>query len=458
MKILIVEDDGATRKGLEQILAEGATRVKGVATLAEAKSALAEFDPDVCVTDLKLPDGDGVDFIRAVKAAERSREVIVLTGNASIDTAVEAMKAGAYDYLLKPLKPAQISVVLGRLAEKLDLEEEVDGLRSQLARSGRFGAMVGRSEAMQSLFQVIARVAKSDAPVLLMGESGTGKEVAAVTIHQLSRRRQKPFVAVNCGAVSPTLIESEIFGHEKGAFTGADKRRSGYFEMANGGTLFLDEVTEMPPELQVKLLRVLETRAFRRVGGNEELKVDVRIVSSTNRNLDEAIREGKLREDFYYRLNVFPLTIPPLRERREDIPDLARHFLDQIEGQEKAGIREIDAPAVAELTAQDWPGNVRELRNVVHRAYVLSNPPVIGAEAVRSVLGTPAHPAAPAPPGRTPVPAAVGDTLEQVERRLIEKTLESVGGDRERAAKVLKITPAALRARLQGKSPRRAKR
>ena len=458
MRILIVEDDGATRKGLEQILAESASRVKGVATLAEAKAALAEFDPDVCVTDLKLPDGDGMDFLRAAKAEGRPREVIVLTGNASIDSAVEAMKAGAYDYLLKPLKPAQIGVVLGRLSEKRDLEEEVDGLRTQLARSGRFGAMVGRCEVMQSLFEVIARVAKSDAPVLLLGESGTGKEVAAVTIHEHSRRRQKPFIAVNCGAVAPTLIESEIFGHEKGAFTGADKRRSGYFEMANGGTLFLDEVTEMTPELQVKLLRVLETRSFRRVGGNEELKVDVRLISSTNRKPEEAIRDGKLREDFYYRLNVFPITIPPLRDRRDDIPHLARHFLDQIDGAEKAGIREIEPAAIAELAAQEWPGNVRELRNVVHRAYVLSNPPVIGVEAVRSVLGIPGRPAAPRPAGRTPVPAAVGDSLEQVERRLIETTLESVGGEVERAAKILKIPPATLKARMKrgsGKGGRR---
>ena len=449
MKVLVVEDDRATRKGLEQLLAEFASKIKGVATLSEARTALAEFDPDVCVTDLSLPDGDGLDFIREARAEEPRREVIVLTGNASIDTAVEAMKSGAYDYLLKPLKPAQITAVFGRLAEKQDLEQEVDDLRSQLARTGRFGAMVGKSEPMQGLFQVIARVAKSDAPVMITGESGTGKEVAAVTIHELSRRRQKPFVAINCGAVSPTLIESEIFGHEKGSFTGADKRRTGYFEMANGGTLFLDEVTEMPAELQVKLLRVLETRTFRRVGGNEELKVDARILSSSNRNLQEAIKEGKLREDFYYRLNVFPITMPPLRERKEDIAHLARHFLEQIESREKSGIKELDAPALAVLTGYDWPGNVRELRNVIHRAYVLSNPPVIGAEAVRSVIG-PGGAAAPRPSsGKITITAEVGDSLAEVERRMIRKAMEATGGDAQKAARLLKTTAASLKAKLK---------
>ena len=312
MKILIVEDDAATRRGLEQLLIDAHPETRSVGTLEKARAVLDEFSPNLCIVDLMLPDGDGLDLIRELRAQDPSREFVVLTGHGSIDTAVEAMKAGASDYLLKPLKPAQISVVLERLSEKMDLEREVDDLRSQLAKSGRFGQMVGKSEAMQEIFSVISRVAKSDAPVMIIGESGTGKEVAAVTIHELSRRRAKPFVAINCGAISPSLIESELFGHERGSFTGADKRRQGYFELANGGTLFFDEVTEMSADLQIKLLRVLETRTFRRVGGNEELKVNTRILSSTNRDLQEAIKSGKLREDFYYRLNVFPLVLPPL--------------------------------------------------------------------------------------------------------------------------------------------------
>ena len=451
MKILIVEDDAATRRGLEQLVTEAHPDTKSVGSLDKARAMLEEFSPNLCIVDLMLPDGDGLELIREVRSQDPSREFVVLTGHGSIDTAVEAMKAGASDYLLKPLKPAQISVVLERLSEKMDLEREVDDLRSQLARSGRFGQMVGKSEAMQEIFGVISRVAKSDAPVMIIGESGTGKEVAAATIHELSRRRAKPFVAINCGAISPSLIESELFGHERGSFTGADKRRQGYFELANGGTLFFDEVTEMSTDLQIKLLRVLETRTFRRVGGNEELKVNTRILSSTNRDLQEAIKSGKLREDFYYRLNVFPLVLPPLRQRKEDIPPLAQHFLERIEEREKAGFREIESDAIAALNEHAWPGNVRELRNVIHRAYVLSNPPVIGAAAVHSVLG---HPTLKSP---TTSPAAasgvvqfkVGESLADAERRVLAKTLEFAKGDKKKAASILKVPLKNLNTKLK---------
>jgi len=284
---------------------------------------------------------------------------------------------------------------------------------------------------------------------MIIGESGTGKEVAAATIHELSRRRAKPFVAINCGAISPSLIESELFGHERGSFTGADKRRQGYFELAHGGTLFFDEVTEMSTELQIKLLRVLETRTFRRVGGNEELKVNTRILSSTNRDLQEAIRSVKLREDFYYRLNVFPLVLPPLRERKEDIEPLAKHFLERIEEREKGGYRDIEPEAITALLAHSWPGNVRELRNVINRAYVLSNPPVIGLAAVNYVLG---HPVMKSPAAVAPAPAAaapgsssgvvqfkVGESLAEAESRLFRETLEFAKGDKKKAAGILKV-------------------
>ena len=455
MKILVVEDDAATRRGLEQLLIESHPETKSVGTLEKARAVLDEFSPNVCIVDLMLPDGDGLELIREMRGQDPSREFIVLTGHGSIDTAVEAMKAGASDYLLKPLKPAQISVVLERLSEKMDLEREVDDLRSQLARTGRFGSMVGKSESMQEIFGIISRVAKSDAPVMIIGESGTGKEVAAATIHELSRRRAKPFVAINCGAISPSLIESELFGHERGSFTGADKRRQGYFELANGGTLFFDEVTEMSAELQIKLLRVLETRTFRRVGGNEELKVNTRILSSTNRDLQDAIKSGKLREDFYYRLNVFPLILPPLRQRKEDIAPLAQHFLERIEEKEKAGFREIEPEAINALLEHSWPGNVRELRNVVHRAYVLSNPPVINVAAVSSVLGHPvmkmpsAGGAAPASAGSGVVQLKVGESLAEAERRLLRKTLEFAKGDRKKAASMLKVPLKNLNIKLK---------
>jgi two-component system response regulator AtoC len=449
MKILIVEDDLATRRGLEQILSDMEMEVVGAGTIEEARSAIGEFDPELCITDLQLPDGDGIEFIREARAANPSRLFLMLTGHGSIDTAVEAMKAGASDYLLKPLKPTQISVVLEKLSEQRELEQEVDDLRTQLARTGTFGQMVGKCASMQEIFQIVSRVAKSDAPVRIMGESGTGKEVAAQTIHQLSRRRNKPFVAINCGAISPSLIESELFGHERGSFTGADKRRQGYFEMADGGTLFFDEVTEMSAELQIKLLRVLETRTFRRVGGNQELKVNVRILSSTNRNLPETIQQGKLREDFYYRLNVFPLMLPPLRDRVEDIPLLAMHFLARIEEREQGGFKEIEPDAVDLLVAHSWPGNVRELRNVIHRAYVLSNPPVIGAAAVRSILGVggPVPMTSVASP-RT-ITVAAGRSLEEMEAEILRTSLDAAGGDVKKAAASLKVPQKTLAARLR---------
>jgi DNA-binding NtrC family response regulator len=297
---------------------------------------------------------------------------------------------------------------------------------------------------------------------MITGESGSGKEAAAQTIHDLSRRRDRPLVAINCGAVSASLIESELFGHEKGAFTGADRRRTGYFELAQGGTLFLDEVTEMPPDLQVKLLRVLETRSFRRVGGNEELVSDVRIISSSNRDLAEAVEKKTLREDLYYRLNVLPLHVVPLRERREDVPMLAKHFLARVAEAEEGARRRFSAAALERMASHAWPGNVRELRNAVHRAYVLSDGETIEEDVVAAVLGgkssgvfrvapppapargpesdEPPAPAAPAPDDRLSVPVRVGDSLEEVERRLLERTLAAVGGNKRKASEMLRVS------------------
>ncbi len=471
MKILVVEDDADTRKGLQELLQESGLQVEVAGTLAEARAALASFDPDVCLTDLQLPDGDGIDFIRAARAADPRREVVVLTGHGSLDTAVEAMKAGAFDYLVKPLRPAQLEAVLERLRPGQTSGSADAGLWKVLDETGRFGTMIGVSAPMREMCAVIARIARSDAPVSITGESGSGKEAAAQTIHMLSRRSDKPIVAINCGAVSSSLIESELFGHEKGAFTGADKRRAGYFELAQGGTLFLDEVTEMPPELQVKFLRVLETRSFRRVGGNEEIGSDVRVISSSNRDLREAVEKKVLREDLYYRLNVLPLHILPLRERKEDVVVLARHFLERVAESEEGGRRSFSPGAIERLQGHEWPGNVRELRNVVHRAYVLSDGDVVDETVVAGVLAgrssgvfaavrppaptvsavdggfegraEPASPPAagePAPDDPLSVPIRVGDSLEEVERRVLERTLLAVGGDKRKAAEVLKVS------------------
>ena len=386
MKVLIVEDDLATRKGLEESIKDLGGDPRSVGTAKEAARAIEEFDPQILIVDIHLPDGDGIEILRSARELEPEREGIVITGQGSIDNAIEALRAGAFDYLLKPLRPAQLEVVFNRLADRRRLESEVETLRAELQETGRLGDLVGRSEAMTRIFDVIRRVARSNAPVLITGASGSGKEVAARTIHRLSRRGGKPFVAFNCGAISPTLIESELFGHERGSFTGAEKRRVGYFEEAMGGTLFLDEITEMGSELQVKLLRVLEDRTLRRVGGSQELKVDVRLISATNRDPREAIREGKLREDLYYRLNVFPLSLPALVERREDIPLLAEHFRKLIEEQERAGVTGWDARALELLDSYRWPGNVRELRNIVHRAYVMTEGKTIRPEVVEALL------------------------------------------------------------------------
>jgi len=386
LKVLIVEDDLATRKGLEESIKDLGGEPYSVGTAKEAGKALNEVDPRILIVDIHLPDGDGIEILRLAREGDPDREGIVITGQGSIDNAIEALRAGAFDYLLKPLRPAQLEVVFNRLSDRRRLETEVETLRAELQETGRLGDLVGRSEAMSRIFEVIRRVARSNAPVLITGASGSGKEVAARTIHRLSRRAGKPFVAFNCGAISPTLIESELFGHERGSFTGAEKRRLGYFEEAMGGTLFLDEITEMGAELQVKLLRVLEDKTLRRVGGSQELKVDVRLISATNRDPREAIKEGKLREDLYYRLNVFPIALPTLAERLDDIPILAEHFRKLIEEQEHAGVSGWEQEAVDLLQSYPWPGNVRELRNIVHRAYVMTEGKLIRPEIVASLI------------------------------------------------------------------------
>ena len=471
MKVLVVEDDAETRDILQAFLADTGLDVRTAATLAEAKAALSAFDPDVCLTDLKLPDGDGLDLLREAGAGGSARETVVLTGHGSIDTAIEAMKAGAFDFLLKPLRPSQLEAVFDRLkmgARDTNVDED---LWKTFRESGRFGAIVGASTATQELCAIVSRLARSDAPVMITGESGSGKEVAAQTIHALSRRRHKALVAINCGAVSANLVESELFGHERGAFTGADKRRVGYFEVAREGTLFLDEVTEMSAELQIRFLRILETRTFRRVGGNEEISTDVRIISSSNRDPLEAIEKKVLREDLYYRLNVLPIHILPLRERPDDVPILAKHFLDLVTQAEGGSRRRFSAGTLDRLAAHSWPGNVRELRNVVHRAYVLSDGVSIEEAVVQKILSghpsgsfpavqptgpsieeaTVAPPAAPEASdgdpvlpesGIAPLPieVRVGDSLRDVERRLLERTLEAVGGNKRKAAEMLRVS------------------
>ena len=436
MKALVVEDDPGARRALVELLAEMGHEALEAGTVADGSAAFRRDPPDVAVERLGLPDRDGLDLVRN---APEGTAVLVLTGQGSIRTAVEAMKAGAHDFLVKPLRPAQLRTALSHIRERPS--RPAVAAAAERSAPEAFGDLLGDSPPMQELKRLLSRVATSDAAVFLYGESGTGKEVAARCLHALSRRSAGPFVGVNCGAVSPNLVESEFFGHEKGSFTGAERRREGTFELARGGTLFLDEVTETPIEMQVKLLRVLETRSFRRIGGTEELDVDVRVVASSNRDLLEAVRAGALREDLYYRLAVFPLRLPPLRERLSDVATLARGFLARIESQERRGITGIEPEALAAFGRHPWPGNVRELRNAVHRAYVLSDPPALSAEAAEAVMSAPAPtlPSSASEKGLL-VPVRVGDTVAAAERKLVEATIAAVGGDKRAAAEMLGLS------------------
>ncbi len=441
LQALIIEDDENFRRSLELLVQREGLVTRSAGSLAEARECLAAGMPDVFLVDLTLPDGDGLAWLRSEPAASAA-EVIVITGSTSVDSAVDALHGGALDYLTKPIDRARLRSALVNFARTRALKDEVGGLRGELRDLGRFGRMVGRSKPMLEVFDLVARVAPTNATVLITGESGTGKELVAETLHRCSPRKNGLLLPVNCGAVSPNLIESELFGHERGSFTGADRQRKGCFERATGGTLFLDEIAEMPIELQVKLLRVLETETLVRVGGSEPIRVDVRLVAATNRDPAEAVRAGKLREDLYYRLNVFPIALPPLRERPGDIDLLAAHFLAEL-NREAGTSKVFSRDALERLRGNSWPGNVRELRNVVQRAYILA-----GDEITADVL--PLSDAAPRPSAESGqvLQIRVGTSIERVEQRLILATLELTGGDKKKAAEILCISLKTLYNRL----------
>ena len=437
---LIIEDDPDFRTSLAALVDREGYETRAAASLAEARAELAARAPDVALVDLGLPDGSGLELLRQ-DDRDRSVELVVVTGNATVETAVAALREGALDYLVKPIDRARLRSVLAHVARTRELKQEVSDLREELRELGRFGPMVGRSPAMQAVYDLIERVAPTQATVFVTGESGTGKELVAQTIHRLSPRREQPCVALNCGAISPTLIESELFGHERGSFTGADRRRAGYFEEAAGGTLFLDEITEMPIELQVKLLRVLETETVMRVGASEALRVDVRVIAASNRDPRKAVEEGTLREDLLYRLNVFPIQLPALRERAGDVELLAEHFLAELNAREGTAKR-FSTAAVDRLCSLPWPGNVRELKNVVERAAILADGTI-----EPSALPEPA--ARPLAHGSEPsLQVRVGSSIAEVERRLILATLDQLSGDKKRAAELLGISLKTLYNRL----------
>ncbi len=440
---LIVDDDDDFSASVAALVSREGFESRLAGSLDAARKELASAAPDVVLVDLELPDGNGLELLDEVGPAS-DIEFVVVTGNGTIDTAVRAMRDGVLDYLAKPFDPARLTGVLANVARTRGLKRELNGLRSQLRRLGRFGKLVGSSEPMQDVYNLIARVAPTNATVLVVGESGTGKELVAETLHELSRRKDHPLFAVNCGAVSPSLIESELFGHEKGSFTSADRKHIGYFERAKGGTLLLDEITEMSPELQVKLLRVLESGHFMRVGGNDPITADVRIIAATNRDPVEAVKSGALREDLYYRLNVFAISLPPLRERGADIQLLAQHFLD--EQNASAGTQKRWTPqALKALGERPWRGNVRELHNAVQQAYILADreigedvlgayEPINGRSAPTCEHGT--------------LKVSVGSEIAAVEKQLILATLDHYDGDKRQAAHTLGISLKTLYNRL----------
>ena len=439
-RALIVDDDPGFLMGLSEVVKREGFAVTGAGTLKQAREEIAVNPPDIVLVDLQLPDGSGLDLLEDF-AGTASPEVVLITGNASVETAVEALRRGAADYLTKPVDIARVKMALGNLTRTLQMKGEIGSLRTELRKLGRFGPLVGASPAMQKIYDLIARVAKTNASIILTGETGTGKEVVARTIHDLSRRSRAPFLPMNCGAVSANLIESELFGHERGSFTGADRMHRGYFERAQGGTLFLDEIAEMPLDLQVRLLRVLETSAVTRVGGSDSFQVDVRIIAASNQRLENAIAAGKLREDLLYRLNVFHIRIPPLRERGDDIELLAEEFLKVLNAAEGTSKRFTRA-CLDRLRQHDWPGNVRELKNVVQRAFILAEEDV-GVDSLSLEITEEPN----APPSSLML--RVGISMAEMERRLILATLDQFEGNKLKVADVLGISVKTLYNRLR---------
>jgi DNA-binding NtrC family response regulator len=442
-KILVVDDEVAERNALARLVGQWGYQVETAASAEEALEMVETWHPAVVITDLVLPEMDGVALLGQLKEAGRPPIVLLLTGYATVESAVEAMRRGAYDYLTKPVDTVRLRVLLEKSVEQESLTREVDVLRHQLRQKGAFGALLGESKGMQEIYRWIELAAPSSAPVLVYGESGTGKELVASTLHQRSPRRDKPIVAINCAAIPESLIESELFGHERGAFTGASERRAGCFELADGGTLFLDEIAEMATSVQAKLLRVLQEGTFRRVGGKAELKVDVRIVAATNRDPSEALAQKQLREDLYYRLNVFALRVPALRERPEDIPLLVDRFIEEFNREDNRTVRGVTPDARRALVEYAWPGNVRQLRNVIQRAVVSSGTNVIELEHLPpEVLPASVRPSAPQASGASlELPMM---PLDEMERALIAQVLKSTGNDLTRAASILGIAKKVL--------------
>jgi DNA-binding NtrC family response regulator len=441
-RILVVDDELNIREALVTLLEKKQYQVRGARTAEEALDEMEATAADLILTDLKMPGMGGMEFLRQLKQRWPDVEVLVMTAFGSIETAVEAMRCGAYDYITKPIDRERLAVVVEKALERRALACENKQLKDRLETRTRFNQMVGESEPMQRMYSLVEMVADSDVTVLLTGESGTGKELVARAIHHKSDRANGPFVTLNCGALPENLFESELFGYEKGAFTGATTNKMGRFELADGGTLLLDEVGELSLKSQVDFLRVLETKEFRRLGGTKIVKVDARIVAATNRNLEAAVEEGEFREDLYYRLNVVPLHLPPLRERGDDIPLLADRFMAEFSVQHHREPKEISRQAMRLLRLYAWPGNIRQLRNLIERLVITVKDPVIEPEHLPEEIQASREDA------RTMV-VSLGSSLKDIESEAIRRTLIEVTNHREKAAKLLGISLRALQYKIK---------
>jgi DNA-binding NtrC family response regulator len=436
-RILIVDDEPNIRQGLAEALQDQGYEIEQAAS-GEAALELLQMKPfDLVLVDLVMEEMDGIEVLREINRQWPQTEVVIITAHGTIETAVKALKEGAYDYLTKPINVKRFRSYVHNILRTQELQEENRLLREQLRTEQEYSQIIGRSEKLLTILEMIEQLAPTDVNILIEGESGTGKELVAHAIHQKSGRGQKPFVSVNCGALPKELIGSELFGHEKGAFTGASQRKQGRFELADRGTLFLDEIAEMDLEAQVTLLRILEGGRFRRVGGTREVKVDVRVIAATNKSLKKQVREGRFREDLFYRLNVVRMSLPPLRERREDIKPLAQHFLDTFSTKYHKSNLKFASELNERLTHYQWPGNIRELKNCIERAVILAREQLIGLDLLPERLQLESDLA-------TKAEVSVGLSLAEMEREMIRQTLEHTGGHRKRTAEILGISERDL--------------
>ncbi len=447
-KILIVDDERSMRDVLSIMLRRAGY---GVTVATDAEEAIAEIGReifDLVITDLKMPKGSGLDVLKAVKVSSPDTVVLVITAFASTEAAVEAMKQGAYDFLTKPFQVDEVQLIIKNALERRRLSTENVLLKREMASQTSFARIIGQSEAMQKVFDIVRKVADNRSNVLIFGESGTGKELIARAIHYHSARSQFPFVTVNCSALPETLLESELFGHMKGSFTGAVANKAGLFEVANAGTIFLDEIGETTPATQVKLLRVIQEREFRRIGGTQDVKVDVRVITATNRDLEKAVAEGVFREDLYYRLDVIPIRLPPLRERTGDIPLLVQHFLDQISRESGRTTPTLTPDAMRGLQGHEWRGNVRELENLIERVVAFYSGSPISEEDIRGWLHRPT-PAQPYSSDLPPEGLDLESFINTIEKDLLLKALERAKWVKKKAARLLHLNTRSFRYRLE---------